>query len=634
MGDEIKTMGLGCAGATCLSLLIFLIVLFASIQNVTDQEQILFIEATKRRVRNGPFTDIVWPHQKHEKRKAVRIAQQEYAIVKQEREQKLRHVEGPELLFLGAYDKLESVEKKIALQKREYIRLVDKLSGAERVVAGPAILVPKASEVWPNGVETCIVVGATNAVITVDTTTGMKRLVTKKGHFVPAPYEEIIKEQQAILLEPTDYAVVKDLLTGITRNEVGPQQLQQGPYEMILNDTKRKKLVLEKDEYVRLLNQKTGSERVLRGPAMLVPEPWEVYPDGIQEAAKINSQTGVLVLDRSTGQQRLETTRGVFIPQPYESVLAIQQKQVVLPNEAAVTRDIYSNLTLRTSANGSTSFFIEPYTEIVKMQWSVYDTPNPVEPVPKQEVSMIDLRAQKMFFSNEVRTSDNVKLILEGTIFWQVKDVLTMISKTADPSGDVAQRAKSGLIAAVSRSTFDAFMKGFSNITNQAFSEQASDTFYRDRGVELQSLELTRFDCVDQETRDVLQEIIQESTNRINRLEQARSENDVNEAKLRADIQLEQKKTDLIKTQVSNDRLQASLAGQAEGAALVENAIAFLDGLNESVPGVEDRTELYRLHQTMDGRNVDTKNLASGQAKLFITPKNMNLKLQMGSSEL
>jgi len=629
--------GMCCAGSSCLALLIFFIVLFASIQNVTDQEQILFIEATKRRVKNGPFTELVWPHQRHEKRKAVRIAQQEYAIVKHEREQKLRHVEGPELLFLGPYDKLESVEKKIALQKREYIRLVDKLSGEERIVAGPAILVPGSSETWSQGVETCIVVGATNTVVTRDTTTGMKRLVIQKGHFVPSPYEEIVSEQQGILLEPTDYAVVKDLLTGATRNEVGPQQLQQGPYEIVLNNSKKKKLVLEKDEYVRLLNQKNGSERVMTGPNMLVPEPEEIYPEGIQVAAKINAQTGVMVLSRSTGQQRLVTTLGVFIPMEYETVLSIQQKHVVLPNEAVVTRDIFSNLTLRSGQNGSTSFFLQPYTEIVKMYWSIYDTPKPVEPAPKKEVSIIDLRAQRMFFSNEVRTSDNVKLILEGTIFWQVKDVLTMLSKTADPSGDVAQRAKSGLIGAVSKNTFDTFMKGFNNITNEAYSEQASDGdgFYKDRGLELQSLELTRFDCVDQETRDVLQQIIQESTNRINQLEQAKSENDVNEAKLKADIDLEKQKTDLIKTQVSNDRLQASLAGQADGSALVENAIAFLDGLNESVPGVDDRTELYKLHQTMDGRNADTKNLASGQAKLFITPKEMNLKLQMGqSSEL
>ena len=39
--------------------------------------------------------------------------------------------------------------------------------------------------------------------------------------------------------------------------------------------------------------------------------------------------------------------------------------------------------------------------------------------MPKVKITMIDLRAQKMFFQNEVRTSDNVRLKLEGTIFWQ-----------------------------------------------------------------------------------------------------------------------------------------------------------------------------------------------------------------------
>eukprot|EP00434_Breviolum_minutum_P011530 symbB.v1.2.010166.t1/scaffold659.1/size175721/7 len=501
----------------------------------------------------------------------------------------------------------------------------------ERVVRGATTLVPRPLEEAPQGVETAIVIGAQNALLVYNKTSGLKALITTAGPFVPAPYEEIQQEQQARLLEPLEYAVVKDLLTGEARNEVGPKLLQQGAYEEILKTTR--KLVLEKDEYIQLLDKKTGIERVLQGPDQVVPEPSEEAENGVQKAVFLTDQQAVVVIDRTTGQRRLETTNGVFIPGAYERVLEVRSKYLVLSHQAAVTRDLAGTLTRISGASGSTAFFLQPYEELVQMNWSVYE-PDSQDPVPKETVTMIDLRAQKQYYNVEVRTSDNVKIRLLGTLFWQVQDVLTMIAMTADPAGDVSQRARSGLIAAVSKATFATFMNEFSNITQQAFAEQSSDSFYASRGVRLQSLEMTRYDMVDQETANILQLIIQESTNRINQLQQQESENDVKAAKLVADIQLEKQRTDLITTQAANEKLQASLQGQAAGTELVESAIAFIDGLNETVTDVADRTALYRLHQQLDSRNVDTANLAGGQAQLFLTPSTLNLQLRMANNEL
>ena len=55
-------------------------------------------------------------------------------------------------------------------------------------------------------------------------------------------------------------------------------------------------------------------------------------------------------------------------------------------------------------------------------------------------------------------------------------------------------------------------MAGFNNLTKATYDSQAADSFYSDRGVELQSLEITRFDSVDNETALVLQNIIKETT--------------------------------------------------------------------------------------------------------------------------
>merc|ERR1719271_304254 len=137
----------------------------------------------------------------------------------------------------------------------------------------------------------------------------------------------------------------------------------------------------------------------------------------------------------------------------------------------------------------------------------------------------------------------------------------------------------------------------------EAFETQATDGFYAERGVEIISMEVTRFEPVDAKTAEVLQQIIQETTNRINRLQVQNSENDVLAAKLAADIQMEKQRTELIETQTKNEQLQAQMQGESDGMERAMSAKAFIDGLNTS----------------------------AGKATLFLTPKDMNLKLHMSS---
>jgi hypothetical protein len=221
--------------------------------------------------------------------------------------------------------------------------------------------------------------------------------------------------------------------------------------------------------------------------------------------------------------------------------------------------------------------------------------------------------------------------MLEGVMFWQVRDVAKMISMTPDPERDVWYHARSALIEAVSQATLAEFMSNFNSIIKAAWAQETRSTFYAARGVELQSMELTHFDCADKGTAKILQEIIQETTNRINRLTAQESENEVRAAKLTMDIQLEKQRKNLIETKASNDRLQSQMEGEANGLKLVMSATAFIDGLNSSVPEVANRVDLYKLHQNLQSRNMDTQNLASGSAHLFLTPADLKLKLNMGS---
>jgi regulator of protease activity HflC (stomatin/prohibitin superfamily) len=622
-----------CCAAVGVAFCLFIIVLLSSIKVVEINQQLVFRNSTDKWAQDGPFTAVIWPHQRMERREAQRLGPRDFAVLVNERTGERRHLPGPGLIFPDAYESHVETKPKVVLQKNEYMRLVDTLSGFERVVRGPMTLVPEPLEEAPNGTEQVVIVGATNSVLTLNKTTGLMLLHREEGMFVPEPYEKILEVKEARLIEESQFAVVKDELSGHLRHELGPQLLCIGAYDRLLEV--QDKIVLEKDEYLRLLEQRTGAERVLVGPQTVVPEPTEEIDEGKQVAAFLTTDTAALVLDRTTGQQNLQTSLGVFVPGPYKRILEVRQKIRVLPHAAVIVRDAEGRTEVRTGAGGTGAegaFFLEPYTKLVEMSWSSYSEAGAREPVPKVPVTMIDLRARKMFFNYEVRTGDNVKLTLEGTIFWQVKDVAAMISMTSDPSGDISQHARSALIQGVSKVTLSAFMSDFNNITEAAFATQASDGFYAERGVEVQSMELTRFDCVDPETASVLQQIIQETTNRINQLQIAESQNEVRSAKLRADIELERQRTDLIRTQSENAHLQAEMEGQAEGTKLVESVATFIDGLNTSLPDVTSRVDLYRLHEVTKGRNTDTKNLADGTAHLFLTPQDLDLRLNMDGS--
>merc|ERR1712196_438067 len=138
-------------------------------------------------------------------------------------------------------------------------------------------------------------------------TDGKKRLVTEGGVFIPAPYEVVVK--------------------------VSP------------------KLILEKDQYVKLTDESTGIERVERGPKTFVPRPMEVYPGGVQKAKFLDTDTAILVLNKMTGQERLVTQKSVFVPKPVEEILETRKLIRVDPNEAVVTRDAQGGITVNTGSH-------------------------------------------------------------------------------------------------------------------------------------------------------------------------------------------------------------------------------------------------------------------------------------------
>jgi regulator of protease activity HflC (stomatin/prohibitin superfamily) len=421
------------------------------------------------------------------------------------------------------------------------------------------------------------------------------------------------------------------------RVERGEQLVFPGPMEVF--EPKKEAFKLQKHEYIKLLDTATGIVRVEIGEQIVFPQPTELAVNmKVEKAVDVDDETSVLVVSKETGQQRLVTDKGPFFPGPHDEIVKVQKLIRVEPHEMAIVRDnagVYTFHDGRAGGKG-TSFFLQPYCELVTMYWGSGTSKEDLDrnivrnakmPVHKVPMTKIDLRSQYAMFEYNVRTSDNVELVLEGTIFWQVLDVQKMIHATGDPKGDVWYHCRSSLIQAISRVSLETFMTEFNEIVTNA--AQTDDDFFRDRGVCVHTLEVTRYECADQQTSAVLQEIIQETTNRINRMQQQQSENDVLKEKMAGEIEIEKQKKELIQTKSDNDRLRALAEGEADGYQLAKSAATFLSVLSDALPDSDSRIALLKFVHEQRDQNQQTASLAAGNANLFLTPQDMKLKLNM-----
>merc|ERR1712046_44788 len=141
--------------------------------------------------------------------------------------------------------------------------------------------------------------------------------------------------------------------------------------------------------------------------------------------------------------------------------------------------------------------------------------------------------------------------------------------------------------------------------------------------------EVTRFEAVDEETKQTLKRINEETTNQITLLKKQEGENAVRSAKMRADIALEEEQTQaeekleahkLTLTRIRAENVLTQKKMEAEGLAqpFAQHAKSFINALNETGLSVTSASDLYRTFKEAEYHNVDTANLAAGKATLFL----------------
>merc|ERR1712190_83288 len=160
------------------------------------------------------------------------------------------------------------------------------------------------------------------------------------------------------------------------------------------------------------------------------------------------------------------------------------------------------------------------------------------------------------------------------------------------------------------------------------------DTYYADRGVVVHEVSVIRYDCANPSDKEVLQQIIQETTKRMNQLTAQNSKNDVQRASMEGDITLEGQRTKLLEIKAANDKVNAKAAGEADGLKLAASVTKFVEVIGDSVPNATAQTalELLKFYEAEKTATTQTRDLAMCKAQLFLTPKELGLKMVMPGS--
>merc|ERR1712217_834509 len=208
--------------------------------------------------------------------------------------------------------------------------------------------------------------------------------------------------------------------------------------------------------------------------------------------------------------------------------------------------------------------------------------------------------------------------VLEGVAFWELIDLPLMWQYTGDTTGDMVYHIRSQFIQRVAGVTLKKFMEDLHTIAAEVLAEDRE--FFAARGIKVHALEMTRYQCADSNTAEILSQIIQETTSRLNRLSQAEGENEVNIFRTQGQLEQSQLNSDLMKIQLEQSKQEANVAGMSEA----DRVATFLAGLEQQVPNLEDRIKMWQVLRKTEALSV----IASGEANLYFTPNDVDLSIE------
>jgi hypothetical protein len=199
-------------------------------------------------------------------------------------------------------------------------------------------------------------------VLTTDGGVG-KTVINGPDTFLISPFKS--KEiREATRLSPQQYAIVKNVRSGLPRHELGPMLLFLGAWDELI--AVKPKVVLQAREYARFVDSFTGLVRVEVGPQRIAPGVYEEAPKGIQKASPVTSTEFVVVLNRTSGRKRCVREEGFFIPGPFEDVQEVRKATILRQKDYAIVRDTLSGEYRHDE--GPKLLFVGAYDEVIKVR--------------------------------------------------------------------------------------------------------------------------------------------------------------------------------------------------------------------------------------------------------------------------
>jgi len=496
---------------------------------------------------------------------------------------------------------------------------------SERVENGPKIMLMNPFTTRVHHLKKALSLGPMEYCLIKNILSGDRRVEVGPKLIFLHPYDKVVKQngnekRSALSLKANEYVRFFDKVSGkirVVRGEKGC--VVPNPKEEFLDSSgKQKALDLKIFEYVKIQDRKTGQVRTERGETLVFLGPFEEFIESKKSAVEIDDETSVLVRNKRNGQQHLVTEKMLFVPDDDEDIMEVRKLVKLAEYEACIIRDKTGKDIFHFGSNQEErSFFLPPHCQMVELLWSRGRRRERRD----LRIKHLDLRPTYMSFEFNCRTNDNVELILEGSFFWEIVDLKAMVKCTNDTSGDICNHTRSRFIELVSKVTLQEFMTQFNEIAKCVHEDDAS-LFYEKRGVKIHSLEVTGYKCAEYSTAQILEQIIQETTNRMNRIQQQESQNEVQLREIQGDIDEEKARSELIKIQTLNSNAKSKMEGLAEA----EKINSFLSQLSTDIPDL-NQTTMINLWNTL--RKEDAlKTVSKGNATLYFTPNDVNLTIE------
>ncbi|KAK3107245.1 hypothetical protein FSP39_010168 [Pinctada imbricata] len=155
-------------------------------------------------------------------------------------------------------------------------------------------------------------------------------------------------------------------------------------------------------------------------------------------------------------------------PLMYQSVAVKESSKIDANHLIVVYKRLKDSDVQRRIVQGPTVFTPEPDEWIHNFKWHGSDMKKNGRMIPgKNQFIQLPVIPDQFYFNvREVRTSDDTMITVKLMIFYELKDVTTMLDKTNDPIADMINAVCSDVISFSGKLTFEGFLKKTSSLSD------------------------------------------------------------------------------------------------------------------------------------------------------------------------